>query len=31
MPDRDRAFKDAIYEQIARVGRAVDHPLFLSR
>ncbi|RIV26208.1 ArsR family transcriptional regulator [Alicyclobacillaceae bacterium I2511] len=22
----DRAFKDAIYEQIARVGRAVDHP-----
>ena len=26
MPDRDRAFKDAIYEQIARVGRAVDHP-----
>lgn len=24
--DADRAFKDAIYEQIARVGRAVAHP-----
>jgi rhodanese-related sulfurtransferase/DNA-binding MarR family transcriptional regulator len=24
--DRDRRFKDAIYEQIARVGRAVSHP-----
>lgn len=24
--DVDRAFKDAIYEQIARVGRAVAHP-----
>ena len=22
----DRAFKDAIYEQLARIGRAVDHP-----
>lgn len=26
MADRDRAFKDAVYEQLARVGRAVDHP-----
>lgn len=28
MRDRipDRAFKDAVYEQLARVGRAVDHP-----
>ena len=24
--DPDRAFKDAIYEQIARIGRAVAHP-----
>ncbi|MDA8205160.1 MAG: metalloregulator ArsR/SmtB family transcription factor [Thermaerobacter sp.] len=24
--DSDRAFKDAIYEQIARIGRAVAHP-----
>jgi DNA-binding transcriptional ArsR family regulator len=24
--DRDRAFKDAVYEQLARVGGAVDHP-----
>ena len=24
--DADRAFKDAIYGQIARVGRAVAHP-----
>lgn len=26
MGNSDRAFKDAIYEQLARVGRAVDHP-----
>ncbi|MDA8334092.1 MAG: metalloregulator ArsR/SmtB family transcription factor [Peptococcaceae bacterium] len=26
MADSDRAFKDAVYEQIARVGRAVAHP-----
>ncbi|MDA8333773.1 MAG: metalloregulator ArsR/SmtB family transcription factor [Peptococcaceae bacterium] len=26
MGDADRAFKDAVYEQIARVGRAVAHP-----
>lgn len=26
MPDPDRMFKDAVYEQIARVGRAVAHP-----
>jgi rhodanese-related sulfurtransferase len=25
-PDADRSFKDAIYEQISRVGRAVSHP-----
>ena len=26
MSQSDRAFKDAIYEQLARIGRAVDHP-----
>ncbi|MFW6279944.1 MAG: ArsR/SmtB family transcription factor [Planctomycetota bacterium] len=26
MPDEDRAFKDAVYEQFARIGKSVDSP-----